>query len=263
MILYVNGCSWSCQSNETLTDKVYGDYLAEKLNIPLINHSALAASNDRIIRSTVRNLQKILKTEKDIICVLNLTTLTRVDLWGNDNKLQSNKSPITKEFFDRYKKANDGDYISFNISSEVMHKSTESIPEFDIQIKSFLANYHYEKEWYELYYRLFMLITYFKQNNIKYLIFAGAPLSESASVLDPNLEWISVFRDPIINDPAILNFDDINFRHWAHDNGYKSFDGHIWPMDPTGRPYGHPGPAAHAAWADFLYNKLTELYGPL
>lgn len=268
MILYVNGCSWSIWADPTCTDKSYGNYLSEKLTVPLINHAVNGASNNKIFRSTVRNLQKIIKTEKDIICVLNISTLFRIDLWDSEHKIRQTvikgDNPKVAQFMrSQLQSANDGECISCTCADTYMHSVIDQFPEYALQFKSFVTNYNYEQAYYDLYYQLFMLVTYLKQNNIKYLIFAGAQLHEHDGSLDHHLDWISTFRDPIINDPAILDFEKINFCHWAYDNGHKTFDGHLWRLDPTGRPYGHPDTKAHAAWADFLYNKLTELYGPL
>lgn len=264
MILYVNGCSWSSLSNATLTGKTYGDYLAEKLKATVINHASPGASNSKIFRSTVRNLQELIKTKKDIICVLNVSVLRRADLWDTERKLrtamkkQPGLEPKVVELLDN---VNDGEYVSFS-----HHRSLDLINQFadySAALQSYVLNCQYEQAVYDLYYELFMLITYFKQHNIKYLIFSGTTMDKELESLDYTLEWISEFRNPVINDPAVLDFDKINFCHWAYDNGYEFFDENKWPTDHTGRPYGHPDTKAHDAWADFLYNKLNELYGPL
>lgn len=265
MILYVNGCSWSSMSNQDCTDKVYGDYLAEKIGAQLINHAIPGSCNSQIIRSTVRNLQEIIPTQKEIICVLNISLLPRYDLWDTNSKLRNSK-PSSHGYgrshdlvVNKLNKANDGEYVSYMSDEPWTATLMDKFPEYALQLKSEVVNYNYEQRWYELYYQLFMLIAYFKQNNIKYLIFAGADLITFDGPLDYSLGWISAFRDPIIADPAVLNFGTINFCDWAASNGFENFDKHMYGPDQ----FGHPCTKAHDAWADFLYNKLTELYGPL
>lgn len=253
MILYVNGCSWGSLSNETADGKVYGDFLSEKLNCQSINHSMPASCNDRIIRSTIRNLEKLKASDQDIVCVINLSTLARSELWDAECKIKQNlkleKSPVLQLIVDRLDKSNDGDFINYIINEPLSSHLTDQVPEYALHVKSTVLNFHPEKEFYNLYYRLFMLICYLKQNKIKYLIFAGSSFWESIS--DSDLDWITTFKNPVMSDHAVLDFETLNFCKWAKDNNLKFFD------------EVHPGEAAHAAWADLLYNKLTKLYGPL
>jgi hypothetical protein len=252
-------------SNQDCTDKVYGDYLAEKIGAQLINHAIPGSCNSQIIRSTVRNLQEIIPTKQEILCVLNISVLSRYDLWDTNSKLRDSTPSSGHSYdnshsivVDKLKKINDGEYVSYMADEPWTATQFDKFPEYALQLKSEVLNYNYEQRWYDLYYQLYMLIMYFKQNNIKYLIFAATDLLKFDGPLDHSLGWISAFRDSIVADPAVLNFDTINFCDWATSKGFEYFDKHKY-----GETAGHPCTKAHDAWADFLYNKLTELYGPL
>lgn len=259
MILYINGCSWSCKSSEMMTTKVYGDFLAEKLNAELINHSVPASCNDRIFRSTFRNIAD-LKDQEEVVCILNISQIYRSEIWLDSTQQQilaevtptGLRTAATNKILNTYQKTNDGDYASFIfnhpgiVSYHPLYKQLE---------KNAIVFNHYEREYYELFYKLTMLTSYFKQHNIKYLIFAGTNLLDYDLLED--LPWISAVKKGAISDPAILNFEKENFCQWAYYNGYRNYELVVDPVNPW---TGHPDEHAHAAWADFLYNKLKDLY---
>lgn len=260
MILYINGCSWSCQSTHEMETPVYGDFLAKKLGATLINHSLPGACNERIFRSSVRNLQILRETEKDIICVINITQITRSELWLDPDRrselesiVMSQMTPTQLKIVQRYIDSNDGDYHSYLYGEDTVHRN---IPGFNGLEKYTVLFDHYEKSYYNLLYQLLMFTSYCKLNGIKYLLFAGTNMIRY-DILDKNLRWLTSFSKDLDNDPAILKFEEINFCQWAYYNGYRNYESIIDPVNPW---TGHPDERAHAAWADFLYNKLNELY---
>lgn len=253
MLLYVNGCSWSSSSSPTMTTKVYADYLAEKLNCQFINHSIPASSNSRIIRSSVRNLNSLKKTNNDIICVINVTQPFRSEIWLNDRQMSlvENKSHLTEfdqKILQKYQLVDDGKYKSFIFGDELLPlRNLKFFNDFEKHNLNFLD---IEKAYYQLFCDLLLFISYCQNNHIKYLIFAGSQLIDF-SLLDKNLSYIKDIYQDIINDPMIIDFEKTNFCLWTLTNGYNFFEKYV--EDYT---VAHPDEEAHKAWAEFLYTKL-------
>jgi hypothetical protein len=264
MILYVNGCSWSSLSNEDMTDKVYGDYIAEKMNWELINHSVPGASNSRIFRSSLRNVQKLLKNNSpsDILCILNVTNACRGDVWLDfddiknvETFVESTNNPLILKSINKYKESSDGDYTSWNGADPMIS-----------DILGWFSGYHRyalkmemsdEKYLYDAFYNILSFTSFLKERNVKYLIFfANTP--DNVPELISGVEWLSDLYDEIKKDPSILSItSDEVFTEWAIKNNVGMFDK---PFSDSMSVALHPNTLGHKLWADVLLNKLKELY---
>lgn len=268
MILYINGCSWSSMSDHDMNNKVYGDYLSEKNNWQLINHAAPGSCNNRIIRSSIYNIQRLLLTQNsaDIICILNMTMPARGEVWLDDaglnllfdyakNKLKNDR---LVRIMERVKLADDGYYLSWTpASAHIFHDLFEWFPGY--YKHNLLLESSEEKFLYDLFSDLLMFTSYMKSRKIKYLIFFAHSISKKSKAVINHSDCFNPMYKEICSDNAILNLDDEVFLTWARANNYKFFEDDNKFQLFTNAP-GHPDTVAHAAWAEYLDNKLKSLY---
>ena len=232
MILYCNSDSYGVLST---TRHRYSEFLGKKLSCQQVINNGLSGScNNRIIRTTVRDLTTIrLQNPKTpILAVICLGSLIRNEWWN----LQK---PVV---------GNDGHFESFQIFS-----ATEGAKQ---------AYTSYAKEWYRLYddeaeqtnlfVQLVLLTGWLKQNQIEYIMFAGNSITYKKIAYDDI--FIKEFADKIFSDPAILNINDFSFTKYCLSKGYCPFDYDQW------QEHGHHGESAHKDFADFLHDFYIDLY---
>ena len=259
MLLYVNGCSWSSSSSPTMTTKVYADFLSEKLKCKSINHSIPASSNKRIIRSTVRNLLSLKQNYKNIICVVNITQPYRYEVWLNESHLDILRKKTQLNDFDykileKYRNADDGMFKSFIFGDKLL--PLRVLPHFNDLENNVLHFLDDETVYYQLFVDILLFTNFCKVNDIKYLIFAGTKLAYYDSI-DKEFSYIKDFYRQVINDPAVLDFESLNFCGWTKSNGYNFFEKENEIENFT---TGHPDQQAHEIWSEILYQKLKSLY---
>lgn len=259
MFLYVNGCSWSSSSSPTMTTKVYADFLAERLNCQFINHSIPASSNNRIIRSSLRNLNSLKKIHDEIICVINITQPFRSEIWMNDDQSlevvkKSSLTDFDHKILEKYRLSDDGKFKSFIYGDELL--PIRVLRQFNNFEKYNLYFLDAEKAYYQLFLDLLAFVSFCKNFNIRYLVFSGSKLIDY-DLVDKSSSFMKDLYEDLKNDQGILNFEDINFCQWTITNGYGFFEKESEIENFT---VGHPDVKAHNAWADFLYNKLKAVY---
>ena len=79
MKLFVAGCSFS---DYTKVDKVYGEFLSEKLGVQYVHEGAGCGSNFRIWRVIVNHILNSNLTSKDLL-VIQYTKLERNEFWSS------------------------------------------------------------------------------------------------------------------------------------------------------------------------------------
>lgn len=248
-----------------MTDKVYGDYISEKNNWSFINHAIPGANNDRIFRSTLRNMQSLIKNNnpEDVCCVLNVTNAYRGNIWldwENIQKIDKFAEESTrfyiKEVHKRYRESSDGDYVSWNRGATQMASIVDFFKGFHKY--GLLLESSDEKMLYDAFCNILLITSYFKQHNIKYLIFF-ANLLDNVQDLINGVSWLQDLYKDIKSDSAIMNMtSDEVFTEWAIKNNLGAFDKHLYKNDaPIAL---HPDTHAHKLWADVLLTKLKNLY---
>ena len=83
--ILINGDSYSAPTNY----KVYGNFLSEKLGIPVINFAIPGSNNQRILRSSIEYLQQIKSEYSNPLVVIGWSFIRRIEVWyyGNNQKL--------------------------------------------------------------------------------------------------------------------------------------------------------------------------------
>lgn len=235
MIVYVNGCSYA----KNIDGKVYSDFLSEIYKCNSINASLAGSSNTRIIRSSMRDLIE-LKKNNDIVAVISLSFLNRIELWDIESKQNTKK---------------DGDFVQIQTVNELdwYDKKQPSKPVNNLYkdyVKQWLTWYDVEAETVNLLQQVLSFAGWCKHNKIKYVIFSG-PLQES---IDFDSLFVESFYSEMIKDPQIINIFEESFTEWSFSRGYDHVDDQDYTMKIRDKTYkcNHPGEEAHQAWANYL-----------
>jgi len=112
MKLFVAGCS---VSDYTLVDKVYGEFLAEKLNMDYVHEAAGCGSNYRIWRTITKHVMNNNLTENDLL-IIQYTNTNRYEFWSClANNYTSEEFPDSR--YTVREKYDGGSLIRFKIDS--------------------------------------------------------------------------------------------------------------------------------------------------
>ena len=230
MLLYCNSDSYGVMST---TKNRYSEYLGELLQATtVINNGLPGCCNARIVRTTVRDILDIQKTtDHRILAVVCLGSMIRNE-WWNPNKTV----PVGVK---------DGHFDSFQIHGTDNRQ---------------LPYYHYAQEWYRHYNdeaeqtnffkELVMLTSFFKQQEVNYIIFAGNNITYKK--IDYQDVFIKSFAECVHNDPNILDLNNFSFTNYCLEQHHVPFDQEQW-----GR-HGHHGESAHKDFAKFLFNHYNK-----
>lgn len=235
MLLYCNSDSYGvCNGTFNNTTNRYSEYLGTLLGAnTVINNGLGGACNSRILRTTVRDILDIKKHNNDsILAVICLGSMIRNEWWNVEKTL-----PVGFK---------DGHFESFQIHG--------------VKNNTQLPYYRYSQEWYRhyddeaeqtnLFKELIMLSSFFKQQNIDYIIFAGNNITYKS--INYQTPFIKSFADYIHNDPNILDLNNFSFSQYCLEKKYHPYDFDQWGI------HGHHGELAHEDFAKFLFNHYNK-----
>lgn len=230
MILYANSDSYGVEANG---GKVYANFLGEMFDCDLIVNNGLSGScNDRIIRTTLRDLIQLRETHKqeEITAVICLGSMIRHEWWD------LSQPPVDK----------DGHFRSFQIHGAMNDKSS--------------PYYRYAMEWYRvwddeaqqtnLFRNLVMLTAWLRSYKIKYLIFAGNELTYKKIAYDD--VFVKPFSQIIFNDPGIMNLNEFSFVKTCLNAGFVPYDHEKW------QNFGHHSEPAHEYFAKYIKPMIDQ-----
>ena len=224
MILYANSDSYGVLS----TGKTYVDFIQADLNATQSFNNGLPGScNRRIIRTTVRDLISLKKLSTDIVAIIGLTDVHRSEYWG--------KTAIS----------NDGHFESFQPNSVVPDEAKR------LQ-QGHIETYDDEASNTNLFLDIIMLTAFFKNNNIKYLIWQGVQTLKPSDFTTP---FINSLHDQVQLDTGVLDMFDFSFsKYCSIIKGYTPYDSKQYGI------YGHHCEETHRDFASHLLeNYLNEI----
>jgi hypothetical protein len=124
-----------------------------------------------------------------------------------------------------------------------------------------LPFYQYAMEWYRHYddeaektnliMQLIILTSFFKQQKVNYIMFAGNNLTYKP--LDYQSPFIKTFAEQIQDDPDILDLNNFSFTQYCLQHQHIPFDKDQWGIN------GHHGDLAHQDFAKFLFNHYNKI----
>jgi hypothetical protein len=243
LIIYSNSCSFGAPNQK---HKVYADHVAEQLRGALVNDGQPNSCNRRIIRTSLRELDKI-KNEENIIVLLGLSFVSRTELWqldlpANDNDGHFN--PITID----YEQINWKDHGLINTIVPNIHTYARlTVKDY---YKNWLLHYHPESEVTNLLTDLIMFTGWCRSYNIKYLIFSNVDVLPDENQVGYTSPFISSLHKTINEDKNILDLWRFSFKDYAFSHNLKPMDYELYGE------HGHPSEEAHTLFGNFLYNLI-------
>ena len=246
VIVYVNGDSYADMSDGLR----YSDYLGNMLGCQSQNAAIPGSANSRIIRSSLRDLMQLQKTQSDIVAVVALTYTIRCELWDPTH---------TKE---KWRKNNDGDFASCQFAHSrnwfFSKNNTDELPDEYVKYQSFgkewLTWYDVEAELTNLLSQILMFTAWCRQNNIKYVILSSIPQEK----VDFDAPFIDGFYRAVMADPMIVDIFDNSFTEWCGNHGHKGFDELTHVVNGKEVLTGHQREVAHRAYAEYLINNYIK-----
>jgi|688.fasta_scaffold17000_15 hypothetical protein len=244
MIVYSNGDSYSAYNPDI---KKYCDFLGDKLNCQVINSAIPGSCNDRILRTSIRDLMSLQKKHKDIVAVISLSFTIRSELWLKDHS------------YSKWKNSNDGDFFScqFTLSHDWFNDKNKKVVNdiYKQYAKQWLNWFNIEAETTKLLHQLVLLTSWLKTNKIKYVILSSA-LQEPVDFTSP---FISSFYDELINDSNILNIFEQSFTEWCNEHGFAPINDYLQSIHGKTYIIGHRDQLAHQAFAEYLLENYIKV----
>jgi hypothetical protein len=236
-ILYCNSDSYGVLT-DTPDGNRYSDYLGQMIKAEqVINNGLPGSCNQRIIRTTVRDLLQIKSQNANgsILAVICLGSLYRNEWWDPDFK-----PPFWCQ---------DGHFQSFQVAG------------FSTRIEKHKEHYQYAKEWYRVFNDeaeqtsllmwLNLLTAWLQTNGINYIIFAGNTVTYKK--IDYNSIFVKDFAATVAADVRILPFHDFSFASYCVQQGFKPYDFDQYQNN------GHHGDLAHKKFAEYLFSHYKKI----
>lgn len=245
-MIYLNGDSYMCLS----TGLTISDHLEQKLNRKVINKSIPGSSNQRILRTTLRDLLKLKnETNEKITVIISLSYIYRQSIW--DPLGQAKK----------WKNSNDGEFACYQIftDSNWLQKLKNNITFNIVPIhlkkycKELALLYDPEAEITNLLQQIELFSAWCENNKISYIIFSGP---EQEDKIDLETPFIKPFYSSLCKKENILDIFKFSFCQYCISQGFTGFD-----YKQYGK-YAHHNENAHEKFADFLitqYNLKNEV----
>jgi hypothetical protein len=221
MIVYSNSCSYGVISNGS----TYGKFFAEELNAKFINAGVSGCCNERILRTSTRDILDLSKSD-NVLVLIGLTNKWRGEYWDSDQR--------TKDSY-----SDDGHFISF-------HRTTKN-PYTD----AFFREYDHEAATIKLLYNLIVYTSFLRERKVQYLIWSNSPHNHP---MDWTLPAVKSFYDQIVADPNILSLFDFSFIGLAEKLGFPALDSQDYNSG------GHAIWQAHKEFAKYLLEQYNKLY---
>lgn len=246
MLIYTNGCSYATVSD----GKRYSDFLGDYLHCQSVNAGIVGSSNNRILRTSLRDLIQYKKSHNEIIAVISLSFLMRTEVWDITHKEQ------------KWRESGDGDFFSVQFTEDknwISLSAANRVKQLDKQYKELAINwlewYNVEAKTTELLQNLILFSSWCNENNVRYVIFSG-PLQESIDFTAP---FVYSFYEEVNKNKNIINIFEQSFLEWCTQQGFNSIDHYNYVVNGHSKSAGHQGEAAHLAWANYLLdNYLTN-----
>lgn len=242
MIVYSNSCSFG----EPQGHLVYADYVAAQYDATVINAGQASASNRRIIRNSLRDLDNI--KSPCIVALVGLTFITRTELWqphlpaiDNDGHFHSIKI--------------DDSNLSWPeglINTIVPNVVNLTDPEVREYYRQWLIHYNPEAVLTDLITDIIMFVTWCRSRGIKLVLFNNAELWPKEPAVGLTSPFIKSLSECMLSDDSIINPWETSFTDYSLKLGFEPKDADQYGI------HGHPGAEAHEAWAKVLMDYLPN-----
>lgn len=223
--IFVNGDSYSAPT----THRVYGDFLSEKLGIPVKNFAVQGSNNQRILRSSIEYLNQIKNEYQNPLVIIGWSFIHRLEVWyqGNHQKLlsQMHDHPdsrfVTLDWVINYGEA--------TLEQKTLINDTSSP----------------HKLLMDFYTNLYMFGHTLEFQHLSYKFFSGAKNTSCNVNCFPYLNSLQQVQW-VTTNPNIFKLHDFCISDWAKEN------------DPKCSSTGHLSETGHEKFAQFLLENLLD-----
>ena len=233
--ILINGDSYSAQG---ANQRSYGAFLSDSLGIPVHNIAFAGSSNDRIVRSTIENLDQFKQQYKNPLVVIGWSYIRRIEVWyyGKENQQVMNLIP------DRINKDhNDALQPKFATLNVLVNHNVATVEQKCLVEDTLFVH----KQLTDFYTNLYLIANHLALTNTKYFMFSGADNTDAPIEAFPyinslqQVQWCK-------NNSHILNMHKFCISNWAKDN------------DPEcHKTSGHLSQTGHGKFAKFLIEETN------
>jgi|DEB19_MinimDraft_2_1074335.scaffolds.fasta_scaffold00172_3 hypothetical protein len=223
--LFVAGCSFS---DFTKVEKVYGQFLSEKLNYEYVHEGAGCGSNWRIWRQITKHIMSGNLTSNDLL-IVQYSGREREEFWSALEQPSYSFRPNTVDHLTIIDKYTDGNIIRYKANSHTWQNNKE------------------ERDLFELYEKYFVNIDFENERfTTQNYMFQTLLLSKHIPVI-----FVRSHRIPPLVDADIFT----EYMPYVFDEPYKLKQYNLEPND-----YGHMNQAGHQVFADWLFEHINTVY---
>jgi hypothetical protein len=225
--IFINGDSYSAPKQN---DKVYADFLAARMKIPVINLAIAGSNNDRITRSSIESIETLKTQYQNPLVIIGWSFIRRLEVWyyGN-NPTVLNRIP-------------DSDQSRF-ITLDHLVNLNEATVEQKCLINDDLFIH---KQLMNFYTNLYTFAHTLESKNLSYVFFSGARNTDCPINCFPYIESLSQVQW-VANNKTIYKLHEFCIMNWAKEN------------DPDSHPVtGHLSTTGHEYFANFMLDNMID-----
>jgi hypothetical protein len=218
--VYINGDSYSA---EPIGQISYSSFIANIIDIPVINHAVAGSCNDRIFRTALEYCANLKQNQRPLI-IIGFSFITREEIWVEDIAKYSvrikdypGSQLITSNWMDKVDESTMHAIIDQNINKQVTH----------------------------FYTKLFMFVQTLKSIDLPYYIFSAANNTDYRNLNWNSLKNLQMFQR-LSQDSNIVNLHEFNIGKWAKDNHLNT------------TPTYHLYEDGHKMFADYLLKNVIN-----
>ena len=218
--VYINGDSYSAESAGQVP---YSNFIANIIDIPVINHAVAGSCNDRILRTSLEYCANLKQNQRPLI-IIGFSFIAREEIWIENIAQYSHR---IKDYF----------------GSQLV--SSEWLKKFDEATMHAIIDQNINKQVIHFYTKLFMFVQTLKSMDLQYYIFSAADNADYRNLNWDSLKNLQMFQR-VSQDPNIINLHEFNIGKWAKDNHLST------------TPTSHLYEDGHKMFADYLLKNVIN-----
>lgn len=230
--IFVNGDSYSAPT----THQVYADFLSKELGIPVTNIAVVGSNNQRILRSSINQLNDLQAQYSNPLIIIGWSFIRRLEVW-----YYGKKSNVLSRIPDRT-------LVDDHLNPRLVTLNVLlSLNEATLEQKSLVnEDLFIHKQLTDFYTNLYMFSQLLDSRGLKYFCFSAA---KNFDCPVDDFPWINSlnFVQDVINNPNIYKLHDFCILDWAKTN------------DPGSHPItGHLSEYGHEQFAKLILNEVDK-----
>jgi len=229
--ILINGDSYSTKLPD---HQVYGDYLQERLGIPVYNIAYQGSNNQRIIRSTLENLYRY----KNPLVLIGWSFIRRIEVW-----YYGEKKSVLKHIPDVDPNIDSSKNSKFITLEALIRENGATLEQKSLINDDLFVHKHLT----DFYTNAYMFAHTLEQMNIQYRFFSAGDNTDCPIQSFPYIESLQQVQW-CNNNKYFYHLHDFCILNWAKEN------------DPDARPVtGHLSENGHKKFTSFLLQEIMQM----